>query len=185
MHIPTHLLSGWCLGNLLGLDKRGRFLAIIAGSLADLDGLGIFISLDCYKQYHHVICHNLLFGLLMSAGLALFVKQKKRTFATFFIIFHVHLLMDSFGSGHGWTITYLWPFSRQAFENPCAWSWSSWQNTAAGIVFALWAIGLIFHPKRTFLEYVMPKLDRQGVAVAERLKLKILETIKITTDEES
>ena len=41
MHVQTHLLSGWCLGNAFGLQKRGRTLAIAAAGLPDLDGLGI------------------------------------------------------------------------------------------------------------------------------------------------
>ncbi|MEN8127450.1 MAG: metal-dependent hydrolase [Planctomycetota bacterium] len=181
MHVQTHLLSGWCLGNLFGLGKRGRSLAVLAAGLPDIDGLGIIFGPVAYWRYHHVICHNLLFGIFLCTILTFFSEQKKRAFTAFFVIFHLHLVMDSFGSGEDWVIYYLWPFIKQPVENPYVWSFFSWQNITTAIIFVLWMIGLVFYAKRTFLEWVMPKLDRQIVELAEILKRKfreILSTIK-------
>ena len=44
MHIPTHILSGWCIGNVLPLNGRERLFCMVAASVADFDGLGIIFG---------------------------------------------------------------------------------------------------------------------------------------------
>ena len=39
MHVQTHILSGWCVGNLAPLSPRERLICMTAASIADLDGL--------------------------------------------------------------------------------------------------------------------------------------------------
>ena len=46
MHIPTHILSGWCTGNLFDFKPRERLFCMIAATAADLDGLGMIYSMD-------------------------------------------------------------------------------------------------------------------------------------------
>lgn len=185
MHVQTHLLSGWCLGNLCGLEKRGRTLAILAAGLPDIDGLGIIFGPVAYWRYHHLICHNLLFGIIMSAILAFFTEQRKRAFIVYLVIFHLHLMMDSFGSGEDWVIYYLWPFTENPIENPYVWSFFSWQNISTAFVFIIWTIGIIFYSKRTFFEWIMPKLNRQLVDLTERLKSVLSRFFNITLKQES
>jgi hypothetical protein len=56
----------------------------------------------------------------------------------FLFCFHLHLLMDYYGSGPGWPIVYFWPLTDFKFVNWSAWELSSWQNQlAAGVL--LWS----------------------------------------------
>ncbi len=58
MHIPTHLLSGWLVGNALKLTPRERFFCMLAATLPDGDGIGIVISEELYSNLHHKLGHN-------------------------------------------------------------------------------------------------------------------------------
>jgi hypothetical protein len=59
MHVPTHIMSGWCLANVVpGLTARERLFCMIAATAADLDGLSILFGQNAYWDYHHVVCHN-------------------------------------------------------------------------------------------------------------------------------
>ncbi len=163
MHIPTHILSGWVIGNCFPLRPRERLACMIAGTAHDLDGLGIVFGDDLYQRWHHVAFHGLSFCTLLAAILsALFVNGVKRRLLCgllFVAIGHVHLLMDYFGSGPGWPIVYWYPFSEVRYVNWNSWELSSWQNiTAAGVMLALTAL-IAIRWKRTPLEALMPSLD--------------------------
>jgi inner membrane protein len=120
----THFLTGWIVANADHLDRRDRAIATAAAVAPDLDGLGIvadFLTrqsehpLSLYPQYHHVLGHNLGFGLLLSfLGFILGVR-KWRTAGFVLLNFHLHLLFDLAGSrgpdGYQWSIPYLLPFS--------------------------------------------------------------------------
>src|SRR5690242_13324322 len=98
MHIPTHILSGWCVGNCFPLDKKQRLFCMIAASVADLDGLGMVAGMEqeLYWRYHHVLGHNLFFGLLVAGVLAAMGGRKWVTFPLYLLLFHLHLSMDYF-----------------------------------------------------------------------------------------
>ena len=130
MHIPTHLMSGWVIGNQFSLSARQRGFCMLAASLADLDGLSLLFGQEAYWNYHHLLCHNLLFAVILSAGLAWPAPRRAASFLIFFSLAHVHLLLDFFGSGPGWPIYYLFPFSRYPMVNPHSWEFFSWQNMA-------------------------------------------------------
>lgn len=168
MHIQTHILSGWCLGNLIPFTARERAFCMLAASLPDIDGLGMIaggVEQHWYWDYHHKLAHNLLFGVVMSAALALLSKNRWRAAAVYLGLFHLHLLADYFGSGPGWPIHYLWPFSDEQLMNWQAWNLFSWQNLSTFAVLLLWTIGIMLFKRRTPLEAVMPSLDRQIVAM--------------------
>ena len=133
-----------------------------------MDGLGILVSEAAYVAYHHVLGHNLLFGVVSSAVLAVFSTQRSKVLWLYLALFHLHLVLDYFGSGPGWGIHYFWPFSRDEILNPRAWAFVSWQNICAAGFFLLWTIVIIFQRKRTPLEFIMPSLDRQIVQVCNR-----------------
>lgn len=176
MHVQTHIMSGWCLGNLFSLTSRERFLCILAASLPDIDGIGkisdLFGGSEFYFDYHHVICHNLLAGIIMSFILAVFSQSHIKAFIIYLVLFHIHILMDYFGSGPLWEIYYLWPFSREGMMTDYAWEFFSWQNILTALVFLMWTIAIIFKKHRTPLEYIMPKLDRQIVDTCMRRSAK-------------
>ena len=170
MQIQTHVMSGWCVADLLDLTPRERLFCMVAASVADLDGLGIVVSYDAYAAYHHVLGHNLLFGLVSSAVLARFSTHRSKGFWLYLALFHLHLVLDYFGSGPGWGIYYLWPFSNYEIINPDAWGFVSWQNLSAAGLLLLWTIAIIFKSKRTPLEAIMPSLDKQIVQLFNRTR---------------
>lgn len=165
MHVQTHILSGWCAGNLFPLTARQRLACMIAASAADLDGLGILFGREAYWDYHHKLAHNLAFGLLVCLILTFISRGKLLLFFLLLALFHLHLLMDFFGSGAGWPIFYLWPVSSRAWDNR-RWSWDfySWQNISTAAILFIWTIAIASRCRRTPLELLMPSLDRQLVS---------------------
>lgn len=132
---------------------------MIAAAAANLDGLGLLVSANYYAEYHHVVARNLLFGLLLTAGLTAFSSHRTRGFGLYFTLLHLHLLLDYFGSGPGWPIVYFWPFSATGFQSQYAWPLASWQNFLATGVLLGWVIAIAIRRGRTPLEAIMPSLD--------------------------
>jgi hypothetical protein len=165
MHIPTHLLSGWCAANLLPLNARERLGCMIAASAADIDGLGIIFGREsaAYWDYHHKLAHNLPFALLLAGVLAIFATRRMLAFIVYLALAHLHLLMDYFGSGPNWPIDYLWPFSTWHITNDAAWPFYSWQNMAIALSLLAWTIWIAFRRGRTPIELLAPRLDRAFV----------------------
>ena len=89
------------------------------------------------------------------------------SFVLFLALFHLHLLLDYYGSGPEWHIHYLWPMKAMIIRNPHAWEFYSWQNMLAFAVFLLWTSWIGWKKKRTPLECIMPKLDAQLVGGKE------------------
>ena len=111
MHIQTHVMSGWCVADLLNLSPRERALAMVAASSADLDGLGLSVSIDYYARYHPVLAHNFLSGLFLTIALTSFSTHRLKASVVYFALFHLQLVLDYFVSGPGWSISYFWPLS--------------------------------------------------------------------------
>ena len=165
MHVQTHILSGWLAGNPVPVfGPRERFFCMLAASLSDLDGLSLLGGWECYYDYHHVLAHNLPFAVVLAGGLAFFSQPRVTAFIVYFLLAHLHLLLDLFGSGEGWCFEYLWPFSRLRVGTGYAWEFYSWQNLTAGALLIVLTVLVVYWKKRTFLEYPMPKLDRELVA---------------------
>ncbi|MGC4031372.1 MAG: metal-dependent hydrolase [Tepidisphaeraceae bacterium] len=167
MHIPTHILSGWVLGNAVPMNARERLFCMIAATVPDVDGLGIVFGNELYQRWHHVAAHNLPFCMIVCGVMAALTPRpvigRAWRFLVYGIAFHLHLLMDYFGSGPGWPIDYLWPLHGLRFVNWQAWELSSWQNTtAAAVLLAVTAVIAILK-RRTPLELLMPSLDAKLV----------------------
>jgi LexA-binding, inner membrane-associated putative hydrolase len=166
LHIQTHILSGWCVGNLIpGFTPRERLLCMLAASLADLDGLSILGGQEAYWDYHHILAHNLPFGLLLCLVLAAVSTHRVVGFAVFLGLFHLHLVLDYYGSGPGWGIPYFWPFSSHQWLRADAWPFYSWQNISAAVLLIGWTVWIARRQGRTPLEALMPRLDRQLVHI--------------------
>ena len=171
MHIQTHILSGWCVGNLLPFSPRQRLACMIAAAIADLDGLGILVpgarGQELYWDYHHVLGHNLPFGILTSVILSAWCRRQwPLTFVACLGLFHLHLLMDYWGSGRDWCIHYLWPVGHLILKNPNGWELYSWQNMLAFVLLLIWTIAIARWQRRTPLELLMPSLDKEFVRLA-------------------
>lgn len=155
MNPATHFLTGWLIANGDHLERRDRTLVTLAGVIPDADGLGILTSiasqdqgagLYLYGQYHHVLAHNVFFGLLLAAaGYALSKKKGPTTFLVL-LSFHIHLLGDIL-SGRGpdgtiWTISYLFPvLTNVQFSWSGQWELNAWPNvviTAAALLLTLY-----------------------------------------------
>ena len=124
MNPISHFLTGWAVANTVELSARDRALVTLAGVAPDIDGLGIVAEiltenttypLLWYSKYHHVLCHNLGFGLALAGVVALLGVKRWLTASLSLVAFHLHLLGDLAGSrgpdDYQWPIPYLLPFS--------------------------------------------------------------------------
>ncbi len=145
---------------------------MIASAAPDLDGVSLLFGQNAYWNYHHVLGHNLLVSALVTLALATFSRHRVIAAATYLAMFHLHLLMDYFGSGPGWGISYFWPFSNWQAKTNHGWEFYSWQNLTTAGLFIVWTFLLIRLRKRTPLEAIMPNLDRQIVALMSRRHLE-------------
>ena len=155
------------MGNLFPrFTPRQRLCCMLAASLADVDGLSILGGQNAWWDYHHTLGHNLLFGIAVCAALAAWTRFSVGAASAYLGLFHLHLLMDYYGSGPGWGIPYFWPLSRRQWVNSDSWEFFSWQNVVAAGFFIAWTVWIARRAGRTPLEVVMPNLDRQLVALA-------------------
>ena len=126
MNPVSHFLTGWVVANTADLAARDRALVTLAGVVPDIDGLGIVAEiltehttspLLWYSKYHHVLCHNLGFGLLLAVTVIFFGVRRWMTAFLVLVVFHLHLLGDLVGSrgpdDYQWPIPYLYPFSEK------------------------------------------------------------------------
>lgn len=161
MQIPTHLISSWCLGSLLFRSRGKRSLAMLAGVAADFDGIGLIAGVEYYVRYHHVLGHNFLIATVCGALCAAVSGGSWRDATAFSLVFCVHLLLDFLGSGPGWGMQIVWPFSDWYLENPWVWGLDSWQNALflAGCI--LWMLIRIAKTSESPFAWVCPPLDRR------------------------
>ena len=179
----THFLAGWVTANVLeGNSRRERAAIALAGVAPDLDGVGVVADLltrnsqhplDWFGEYHHLLGHNLGFGLLV-AGLSLLIaKHRLMTAGLCLLSFHVHLLGDLLGSrgpdGYQWPIPYLLPFS-SAWQLTWKGQWelNAWPNIVLTLLL-LSATFLIAHRRgRSPLEFVSTSGDEAFVSAVRR-----------------
>ena len=163
-------MSGWCFANVLKLSARERFFCLLVSGVPDLDAISRVFGEDAYWDYHHVVGHNLLVGLVVSAVLTCFSQHRLKAMLVYLGLYHLHLVMDYYGSGPLWEIAYLWPLWDWKIVSLNSWAFHSWQNISTAIFFLLWTLAIIVLKKRTPLEWPMPSLDRQLVELAEKWK---------------
>lgn len=155
MHPITHALTGWAVANGADLERRDRAIVTIAGVAPDLDGIGLVGELASrswdrpllwWSEYHHVLGHNLMFGLVVAAAALLAAKRRVTTALLALAVFHLHLLADLVGSrgpdGYDWPIPYLFPFSR---EIELTWSGQWALNAWPNISFTIWLLALTLY----------------------------------------
>lgn len=168
MHLLTHALAGWCVGCSLPTSPKERALCIGVSLLPDIDGLSIVGGVQAFYDYHHVLAHNLLFGAASLLLIWWLARCRPLMVLVFVALFHLHLLMDLFGSGPGWGIAYFWPFSSAEYSTRYSWQIDAWQNYAALAALAVWTIAIAVCQKRTPFEYVAPRFDPAILAVLRR-----------------
>ena len=135
---------------------------MIAASAADVDGISIVFGQEAYWNYHHTFGHNVFAAIICSAVLAAFTRGRRiGTFVVCLALFHLHFVMDYYGSGRDWHIHYIWPLPGLIWKNAEAWNLYSWQNMAVFLGFLSWTIWIAWKMGRTPLEAIMPGLDRE------------------------
>jgi len=178
----SHLLTGWVVANTADLTPRDRALVTLAGVLPDIDGLGIIAEilteqtafpLLWYSKYHHVLCHNLGFGLLLAVTAILFGIRRWMTAFLVLVVFHLHLLGDLVGSrgpdGYQWPIPYWTPFSDGwKLMWTGQWELNAWPNV---LITALLLAATIYIARRkgcSPLEMVSKRADSAFVSILRR-----------------
>jgi inner membrane protein len=161
MNPVTHFFTGWLVANTADLSRRDRAIVTAASVIPDLDGLGLVADLVSgdtvagyywYTRFHHVVGHNLVFGLLIAAAAFAAARRTYMTALLALAAFHLHLAGDLVGSkGPGdsfWAIPYLWPFSAREWWWEGQWMLNAWPNVA--ITVALLALTLYLAWRRGF-----------------------------------
>lgn len=160
MHLLTHFLAGWSVANLARVPPKERAVCMGVSLLPDLDGLSLLGGVEAYQNYHHLVAHNITVGAVAVAALTWLFGSSVKAAVTYLLLFHLHLLMDIFGSGPGWGIAYFWPWDGASIVSKHAWSFSGWQNYVTLLVLIGWALFIAVRHRRTPLEYIAPRLDR-------------------------
>jgi hypothetical protein len=126
----------------------------VSGVVPDVDGLGLIAEIATersesplywWSEYHHVLCHNVGFALVVAVVAALGASRRAWTALLAVGAFHVHLLADLVGSrgpdGYVWPIPYLLPFSRRwQWTWDGQWELNAWPNVTLTV--ALLALAL-------------------------------------------
>lgn len=183
MHPITHLLTGWTLANLPRLERRDRVLVTLAALIPDFDGLGVIADiatertnhpLYLYDDFHHILMHNGLFGILLTATAFAFAKRRGLSALLAFLGFHLHLLGDIVGSrgpdGYQWPIPYLVPFS-DAWQLTWSHQWGlkAWPNVTLTLLLLALALYWSWKRGRSPLELVSVRAD---AALARTLRAR-------------
>lgn len=155
MNPVTHFFVSWSVANLGCANRRDRALVTLAGVVPDLDGAGLVVDLwnripgqplMWWTTYHHLLGHNLGFGLVATLLALVLAIRRRLTILLVLASFHLHLLCDLLGSrgpdGDQWPIPYLLPFS-----NAWQWTWAGqWElNAWPNIAITLMALVLTFY----------------------------------------
>lgn len=153
--------------------RKDRFLVTASGVVPDIDGLGAITDLltrdtvqplRLFDKYHHVLGHNLGFGIAI--GVTTFCLATRRfTIGLLAIVsFHLHLVCDLIGSrgpdGYQWPIPYLLPFSdsvQLVWEGQ--WALNAWPNFAITIVAIIMSFYLAWRRGYSFLSLFSTSAD--------------------------
>lgn len=169
----THALVGWCVAHLGRPDRATRLWCLVASLAPDLDGLGLLLGGDFYERYHHVLFHNLLFGVVVTGLSVRWIGLRVGPLALVFGAFLAHLVGDYLGSGPGWGISPYLPFSGHEYLFAGAWELASWQNTTITACAIGGALLIAARYGYTPLEFIHAGLDS---TVVDTVQLRAVAT---------
>ena len=167
MNPIVHAELSWLTGVRLA-SRRDRLLVTLAGVVPDADGLTLLLGEEPYSRWHHVVTHGLVAAVACSLLCGLVAERKVAVGALAFLAFHLHLLCDLAGSGPGWPLTYLWPFTREELSWSGQWDLASWQNTGLGLTVTLLVLACAVWFDRTIVELFSLKADRAVVTTVRK-----------------
>jgi inner membrane protein len=148
----------------------------------DIDGAGLLLdffgphqvqTLEWWSKYHHILGHNMGFGLFLT--ITAFALAKRRWLVSFLVMvsFHLHLVGDLLGSkgsdGYQWPIPYLLPFS-DAWQWIWAGQWqlNAWPNFVVTGVVALHMFYIAWKKGVSPLEIISSKANASFVDTLRR-----------------
>jgi len=148
LHFLTHVGISWIVAGLARLTPRDRWVVVLAGTLPDLDGIGILWSEHAYVAAHRAAAHSAFFAVLIVAFAALGTDRPWAAGVLAAISFHLHLLLDVVGTG-GLPIRYLWPLTDWEWSYGGHWVLASWPNAAVMTATALGVVAMDRRRRRT------------------------------------
>ena len=177
MHTVTHFFVGWVVANSGDLNRRERAAVTVSGIIPDIDSVGIIAEkltqgsdhpLLWWSKYHHVLAHNLGFGLFIAGVVFVMAKKKYLTTGLAFLSFHLHLFGDVVGArgpdGYQWPIPYFLPFSNAwKITWQGQWAINAWPNFAITGVALLITFFLASKREYSPLEMLSSSADRAFV----------------------
>lgn len=177
----THLLISWVVADAGDLNKRERAIVTVAGLAPDIDGFGIVAEvltkeserpLTWWTDYHHVLGHNLPFGLIVAIASFALATKRWKTAALAFLTFHLHLLCDLVGArgpeGYQWPIPYFYPFSEWEWTWEGQWALNAWPNFVVTGMVLLIAFYWAWKKGHSPLEMVSASADKAFVEALRR-----------------
>jgi hypothetical protein len=174
----THILLSWSIANTCRIGRRERAFVTIAGIIPDFDGAGLVLDLftggpgqssSLWDKYHHVLGHNIGFGLILCLLAFAFSTRRRLTGLLVLLSFHLHLLGDLLGSkgpdGYQWPIPYLLPFS-DAWQWIWAGQWqlNAWPNFAVTVGAGLFTFYVAWQRGVSPLEMISTKANSAFVS---------------------
>ncbi|MDF1661752.1 MAG: metal-dependent hydrolase [Planctomycetota bacterium] len=172
----SHFLISWVVANTVpDLDRRERAFIAVAGIAPDIDGFGAPFEiltkgtaneLNWFGDYHHVLCHNGLFCIILALLAVYFARNRKKLVAFFVLLTsHAHLLCDLVGSqgpdGSHWPIPYFSPFNSElGLTWAGQWELNSWQNYSITAIVLVTTIWLAIRRGYSPVEIISQKADK-------------------------
>jgi hypothetical protein len=149
-------------------ERRDRRLVLAAGIAPDLDGLSILGGTAAFERWHHVATHGLAAAVVVTIACATLGRRRLATALVACAAFHLHLLCDLAGSGPGWSIYYLGPWSMREWSWSGSWDLDAWQNQVIGLAAVLACLGAALPLGRTIVEVLSPRVDALVVETVRR-----------------
>ena len=153
-------------------------MVTLAGIIPDFDGTGLILDffshgsdppLQLWSTYHHVLGHNIGFGLFLAVITFTLSTRRWAAGCLALLSFHLHLLGDLVGAkgpaGYQWPIPYLLPFS-DAWQWVWAGQWqlNAWPNFVVTAITVALAFYLAWKRGVSPLEMISPKANDAFVA---------------------
>jgi len=148
LHFLTHIGLSWIIASLGPRARKDRWLVVLAGTLPDLDGIGILWSDAAYVAMHRAAGHSLLFALILIVIAIAYADSRLVTASAVALSFHLHLLLDLVGTG-GLPIRYLWPISERGWSYAGRWDLASWPNFAVMAITLIGVTAIAWRKRRT------------------------------------
>ena len=126
-----------------------------------------------WSYYHHALCHNVGFALILATAVALLAVRRWMTVLLAGVAFHIHLLVDLVGSkgpeGYQWPIPYLMPFSdRWQLTWEGQWALNAWPNILLTALFLMSTLYLAYKRGYSPLELISKRFDDAFIAALRR-----------------